>query len=261
MSRLVTRGIDLYTVGELAGLDGTGSADMPRAERLPAGGGRTVWFPSRVTCGKPVGNVLRESHVSRDPCTVSGLPFVLLTRSSYHAGSDVTDLEQDVRETSSARLARVVRWVASVCGVGYVPVVSGTFGSLPGLAIAILFFRWPWVLAVLVAAGIPIAMWAANHAEREGQEKDPRWVVVDETVGMMVALTFVRGPWIIWPAGFVLFRLFDIVKPYPVGRAERLPGGAGIVMDDVLAGLYTNLILRILLAGYATTVAASAWCG
>ena len=188
-----------------------------------------------------------------NPCIVSGLAFVLVTGSSYHAGSDVTDLEQDVRKTSRARRARVVRWVASVCGVGYAPVVSGTFGSLPGLAIAILFFRWPWALAALAAAGIPIAVWAANHAERDGQEKDPRWVVVDETVGMMVALTFVRGPWIIWPAGFVLFRLFDIVKPYPVGRAERLPGGVGIVMDDVLAGLYTNLILQILLASYATS--------
>ena len=184
-----------------------------------------------------------------------------ITGFSYHARCDVTDLDQDICEISNARRARIVRWVASVCGVGYAPIIPGTFGSLPGLALAILLFRWPWALAALAAAGIPLAMWAANHAERDGQGKDPRWVVVDETVGMMVALAFVRGPWIIWPAGFVLFRLFDIVKPYPVGRAERLPGGVGIVMDDVLAGLYTNLILQILMAGYAMSGIASVWSG
>ena len=162
---------------------------------------------------------------------------------------------------SNARRARIVRWVASVCGVGYVPVVPGTFGSLPGLALAIVLFRRPWVLAALAAASIPLAIWAANHAEQDDVGKDPRWVVVDETVGMMVALAFVRGPWIIWPAGFVLFRLFDIVKPYPVGWAERLPGGVGIVMDDVLAGLYTNLILQILMASHAVGVITSVWFG
>jgi phosphatidylglycerophosphatase A len=173
----------------------------------------------------------------------------------------VADIEQDIDEISNARRARIARWVASVGGVGYVPIISGTFGSLPGLAVAILLFRWPWVLAGLAAWGIPLAMWAANHAEREGQKKDPRWVVADETVGMMISLVFVQGPWIIWPAGFVLFRLFDIVKPYPVGRAERLPGGVGIVMDDVLAGLYTNLILQILMAGYVMSGFASVWGG
>ena len=171
----------------------------------------------------------------------------------------MTDLDQGTSEISNARRARVARWVASVCGVGYVPIVPGTFGSLPGLALAILLFRWPWALAVLAAWCIPLAIWAANHAERDGRKKDPRWVVVDETVGMMISMAFVQGPWIIWPAGFVIFRLFDIVKPYPVGRAERLPGGVGIVMDDVLAGLYTNLILQILMAGHVMSGIASVW--
>jgi phosphatidylglycerophosphatase A len=173
----------------------------------------------------------------------------------------VTDLEQDTSEISNARRARIARWIASVGGVGYAPIISGTFGSLPGLAVAILLFRWPWALAALAVAFIPLAIWAANHAEREGQKKDPGWVVADETVGMMISLVFVQGPWIIWPAGFVLFRLFDIVKPYPVGRAEQLPGGVGIVMDDVLAGLYTNLILQILMAGSVMSGFASVWGG
>ncbi len=208
-----------------------------------------------------IDGAFRGNEVICNACTGTGLQSIPRTGKSNRAGSDVTDLEQDISETSSARRARVVRWVASVCGVGYAPVVSGTFGSLPGLALAILLFRWPWALAALAAAGIPIAMWAANLAERDAAGKDPRWVVIDETVGMMVALAFVRGPWIIWPAGFVLFRLFDIVKPYPVGRAERLPGGVGIVMDDVLAGLYTNMILQILLASSATSGIASLWRG
>jgi len=107
------------------------------------------------------------------------------------------------------------------------------------------------VLAALAVAGIPLAIWAADRAERAADVKDPRWIVIDETVGMMVALAFVRGPWIIWPVGFVLFRFFDVVKPYPARRAERFPGGVGIVLDDLLAGLYTNLVLQILLAGHA----------
>jgi len=103
----------------------------------------------------------------------------------------------------------------------------------------------------VAAAGIPVAIWAADRAERTADGRDPRWIVIDETVGMMVALAFVRGPWVIWPAGFVLFRAFDVAKPYPVGRLERFPGGWGIVLDDLLAGVYANLVLQILLAGHA----------
>jgi len=162
----------------------------------------------------------------------------------------VTELDNDTSGRTGTRSSRLARWVASVGGVGYAPVVPGTFGSLPGLLIVAVFYRWPWALAALVAAGIPVAIWAAELAERDHRCKDPRWVVVDETLGMMVAMTFVKGPWIVWPAAFVLFRIFDIVKPYPAGRVEKFHGGVGVVLDDLMAGLYTNIVLQILLAGH-----------
>jgi len=74
---------------------------------------------------------------------------------------------------------------------------------------------------------------------------DPGVVVIDEVVGMLLTLAFVPVGWAGVLAGFVLFRLFDIIKPYPCARAERLPGGWGIMADDVLAGVYANVVLRV----------------
>jgi phosphatidylglycerophosphatase A len=163
-------------------------------------------------------------------------------------GDVMTDRQK--REQAGNGRARLVRLIASVGGVGYAPIISGTFGSLPGLAVAVLCYRVPWLLAVLAAAGLPAGIWAAHHAENFGTKKDPGWVVIDETLGMMVTLAFVRGPWLIWPVGFILFRIFDILKPFPIGRLERLHGGFGIVMDDIVAGIYANLVLQLLLASH-----------
>ena len=101
-------------------------------------------------------------------------------------------------------------------------------------------------LALVVSAP---AIWAAGETARQAGMKDPQFVVVDEVVGQWLALTGARTRnWKAWLAAFVLFRLFDIWKPFPVRQLESLPGGWGIVADDLMAGVYAALVL--FLAGW-----------
>jgi phosphatidylglycerophosphatase A len=138
--------------------------------------------------------------------------------------------------------------ISTVCGLGRVPVAPGTAGSLGaiGLAYALVnVFGWkPWHFAVLSAVILGPSVWAANRTAMDSGSKDPSKVVIDEVIGQWVTLAGAGLlVWQTWLAAFVLFRLFDIWKPPPVRRAEALPGGVGIVADDVVAGLYGALVL------------------
>ena len=135
-------------------------------------------------------------------------------------------------------------------GVGYLPLMPGTFGSLVGIAVFLLLKWWP----IQVAATVLITftgIWAGSRTERILRLKDPGRVVVDEVAGQMIALlplsVFAASSltWII--VSFILFRLFDIFKPYPARRLEALPSGLGIMMDDVLAGAYAAVIVAVIL--------------
>jgi phosphatidylglycerophosphatase A len=131
--------------------------------------------------------------------------------------------------------------------VGYFPIAPGTAGSAAGLAVyAVLRWFWPpavdlAAIAVLFAAGV----WAGSVAERHYGTEDPGYVVLDEVIGMLVTLALVPVTWKGALLGFFLFRAFDIVKPFPARQCERLHGGLGIMADDVVAGLYGNLVLRV----------------
>lgn len=134
--------------------------------------------------------------------------------------------------------------IATLFGVGHAPVASGTVASAATLPLAVLLaLGGPWVFAAGTIATIVVAFWAAGAAEAHFGLKDPHAVVIDEVAGQLVALAFVPLGWIGYTAGFLLFRAFDIVKPYPAGRLERVPGGPGIVLDDLAAGVYANLVL------------------
>ena len=147
----------------------------------------------------------------------------------------------------------VANAVSTWFGCGYSPVAPGTAGSLAAIAIALLvdhYCAWdpPW-FAVLAAAVTVPGIWAASETARHAGLKDPQIVVVDEVVGQWLALAGARHlNWKSWLAAFALFRLFDIWKPVPVRQLESLPGGAGIVADDLMAGLYAALVL--FLAGW-----------
>jgi phosphatidylglycerophosphatase A len=143
--------------------------------------------------------------------------------------------------------------VATFFGTGWLKPGPGTWGSLATVilwAVISQFLPPAWVFpanlffAILaVAVGIP----AATSVARATGTKDPQFVVVDETAGQLVTLLGAPLSWKSFLAGFILFRAFDIVKPYPVRQLERLPEGIGIVIDDVAAGLYALAVMQLLL--------------
>lgn len=135
-------------------------------------------------------------------------------------------------------------------GCGYAPIAPGTAGSLAAIAIAwplVHYAGWrPLGFLVLALVATAPAMWAAGVTAIERQQKDPQVVVVDEVVGQWLALAGARTLNVkSWIGAFLLFRLFDIWKPKPVRNLERLPGGVGIVADDLMAGAYAALVLLI----------------
>ena len=140
------------------------------------------------------------------------------------------------------------RWIALWFGCGLFPWGPGTVGSLGALLPAWLLARYtgipPWGFALLALAALGPAIWAADVTALAMQRKDPSQIVVDEVVGQWLTLAgALRLNWRSWLAAFVLFRLFDIFKPFPVRNFEKLRGGTGIVMDDAAAGLYAGLVL------------------
>ena len=145
-------------------------------------------------------------------------------------------------------MSALVRVVATWFGCGYVPKGPGTAGSLGGLAVAWLLHTFagmpaPGFVALALVSLYP-AIWAADAFARESGQKDPQTVVVDEVVGQWIALAGATAlNWKSWLLAFALFRLFDIWKPWPVRHFEKLPGGTGIVMDDVMAGVYGALVM------------------
>jgi phosphatidylglycerophosphatase A len=136
-------------------------------------------------------------------------------------------------------------------GAGYIPRLPGTTGTLVAIPFSLALNRIAvsnFLLAVVIMAGsILCAIWLSTKGAVILKQKDPEFIVIDEIVGFLVANFFAppRLTALLW--SFLLFRFFDITKVFPTNRLEQLPGGAGIVLDDVMAGLYTLISLRLLL--------------
>ncbi len=154
------------------------------------------------------------------------------------------------------RKARFAEVFATWFGCGYAPFAPGTFGSLGALFPAMFIahhHHWPpWWFGAVAVAILPLAIWSADVTAKARDRKDPGLVVIDEVVGQWITLAgysgaeFTQIPWKGWLLAFLLFRAFDIVKPYPARRLEALPGGTGIVADDVMAGIYGAIVLYAL---------------
>jgi phosphatidylglycerophosphatase A len=141
--------------------------------------------------------------------------------------------------------------VATVFGVGYAPVAPGTFGSAAGLLVWWLLPASPVVQGVAIVAIFVLGSWGGNVAEHHFGRTDPGQVVVDEVMGMLITLFLNPVGWMGALGGFLLFRLFDVIKPYPANKLEQLHGGVGVMADDAMAAVYANLALRAALAlGY-----------
>ena len=153
--------------------------------------------------------------------------------------------------------------IASGLGLGFIPFAPGTFGSLLGIAICYalieaLKFEPYLLLNAIIGASVVVTLagtWAASRSEAAFQKKDASQIVVDEVAGQLISFVFlapalarIGGNWrTALVIGFVLFRLFDIFKPWPIRRLEGLGSGVGVMADDVLAGIYAAVVLSALL--------------
>jgi phosphatidylglycerophosphatase A len=164
--------------------------------------------------------------------------------------------------TATGRKPRVSLAIATVCGIGYIPLAPGTWGSLVGVILYYLLstrvgmdvhgsFRAihprllsAWLFTVAIAL---MGVWAADRTARFLRTEDPQCVVVDEVSGQLLTYVAALAPanWKYLLLGLILFRAFDIWKPFPARQAESLPGGLGIMADDWMAGIYAALGLWI----------------
>jgi phosphatidylglycerophosphatase A len=144
---------------------------------------------------------------------------------------------------------KVILLFATWFGAGFIPYAPGTWGSLAALPFAAGAYSLGFVfsclaLLIIFFFSIPVS----GQASRIMKVEDPSPVVIDEVAGIFVTMFLIPVSWSTLAAGFVLFRIFDIIKPFPVGLIDKkIKGGAGIVLDDIMAGVYANVCLRIIL--------------
>jgi Phosphatidylglycerophosphatase A and related proteins len=169
----------------------------------------------------------------------------------------------------------------ATCGVGYLPLAPGTWGAIVGVGLHLIwifltrkFLETDFVTSREAGHWFPMGIyflcvaftllllfcltlagnWAATRVEKLSGRKDASIVVIDEVAGQLITLTFIpflfSSYWVFLLAGFLLFRVFDIWKPYPIRRLEALESGLGVMADDVLAGIYAGVVLSLLIAIY-----------
>jgi phosphatidylglycerophosphatase A len=158
------------------------------------------------------------------------------------------------RRRVASRPPTLAIWIATVAGAGFFPVAPGTAGAAVGAAlVALLWWKGPppadqeLLLIAAIVAVYFLGVWAATEAEKHFGRTDPGAVVIDEVAGQFATLLCAphhNWKWLL--AGFLLFRIFDVIKPFPARRAEHLPGGWGIMTDDVIAGFYGLLAMQAL---------------
>jgi phosphatidylglycerophosphatase A len=145
-------------------------------------------------------------------------------------------------------MTQLALWLATVLGIGRIPFAPGTFGSIPGVILALWLHHlgWWWLEALVIVLIFAIGTWAAGKAEKHFQLTDPGPVVIDEVLGMLVTLAFLPVNATGAIVGFFVFRIFDIIKPPPARQAETLHGGLGVMADDFMAGLWGLVVMRVL---------------
>jgi phosphatidylglycerophosphatase A len=147
-------------------------------------------------------------------------------------------------------VTRLAVFIATVGYCGYFPIAPGTVGSAAGLGFYLLVW---WAQSPLFEAGLilllfAVGVWAGTTSERYFGGIDPGPIVLDEVVGMLITLAFIPVGIAGALIGFFLFRLFDVLKPFPAGRFEKLHGGLGVMADDAMAAIYANIVLRLVLS-------------
>ncbi len=144
------------------------------------------------------------------------------------------------------------RWIAQTIAtffyLGYSPFAPGTVGTLGAIALFYLLSHFSALVYTLFSLGFTVAsVWASGEAESMFGKTDPGQIVADEVCGYLVTMFLIPPSLRNIILGFFLFRFFDVIKPPPARRLEHLPGGFGIVMDDIFAGIYSNIILQVVI--------------
>ena len=133
--------------------------------------------------------------------------------------------------------------LASVFGAGYAPVASGTVGSFVTVVAIWLLPLTPLRIAVALVVVILVGIWAGSRVERVLGKKDPGVIVIDEVAGMLLSVILLPRTIPVLITAFLLFRLFDIWKPFPARESQALTGGVGVIVDDLIAGFYTLILI------------------
>lgn len=141
---------------------------------------------------------------------------------------------------------RILAYIATLGPLGFAPVAPGTAGSLFAWLVCLVLRPQIWLLLTMALSIFILGIYAADEAERRLGEKDSSHIIIDEVTGYMVAIIFLSPTILNLTAALIIFRLFDILKPPPIRYFEqRISGGLGVMFDDVLAGVYTNLVLQV----------------
>ena len=140
---------------------------------------------------------------------------------------------------------QLIKFFSTFCGIGYIPKAPGSLASIAALGLCLLLERHLglYILSIGVITGLGFMV--CGRMEEIIQHKDPSCIVIDEVAGMLLSFFMLPVSWPIAVTGFFLFRAFDMFKIYPVNRFEPLPGSTGIMMDDLIAGIYTNLTMQL----------------
>lgn len=141
----------------------------------------------------------------------------------------------------------LVTTVSSFFYLGFLPLIPGTFGSLAGLFLFYLVKGSVFWHLILILILLGLGFWSAGRAERASGKKDPRFVVIDEAAGMLIALLFIPYKLSYVLLAFLFFRLLDTLKPFPASKLQNSHGSVGIMADDIVAGIYANLALQLTL--------------
>ncbi|GAB4169146.1 MAG: phosphatidylglycerophosphatase A [Calditrichia bacterium] len=139
----------------------------------------------------------------------------------------------------------IIYFVATVAGAGYSPVAPGTMGALVAIMLAF-FLQIPlWgIIAGIIGLTI-IGTWASYSIEKNSGEEDPGLIVIDEFVGQWISIILVPVQWKYYIVAFLLFRVFDIAKPWPIRQSQYVGKGVGVMLDDILAGIYALVVIHI----------------
>jgi len=136
----------------------------------------------------------------------------------------------------------------SVFGIGFIPIASGTFGSLAGLLIGYILYLINFNLFFIIIPLLFIfGVIASNTYQKQTGEKDSSVIVIDEVVGQLIAMIFVVDNLTLVLCSFIIFRIFDIFKPWPASYADKkMDGGLGVMLDDVFAGIYAAIVIYLI---------------